>query len=92
MDDSPWFVYILRCADNSLYTGVTTDLDKRLKQHNGIERNGAKYTRGRQPVKLVYQENSISRAAAYKREHKIKSLKKSEKECLIEQQRYVKTS
>jgi putative endonuclease len=84
MDDSPWFVYILRCADNSLYTGVTTDLDKRLKQHNGIEKNGAKYTRGRQPVKLVYQENSSSRAAAYKREHAIKSLKKSEKERLIE--------
>jgi len=91
METSSWFVYILRCADNSLYTGVTTDLDKRLKQHNGIVKNGARYTRGRQPVKLVYQEYSTSRAAACKREHTIKSLKKPEKERLIEKQLRVKT-
>jgi putative endonuclease len=91
METSSWLVYILRCADNSLYTGVTTDLDKRLKQHNGIVKNGARYTRGRQPVKLVYQEHSTSRAAACKREHTIKSLKKPEKERLIEKQLRVKT-
>jgi len=85
LTDPPWFVYILRCADDTLYTGVTTDIDKRLKQHNGIEKNGAKYTRGRQPVKLVYQEYSDSRATACKREHVIKSLKKHEKELIIEQ-------
>lgn len=90
--ESPWFVYILRCADSSLYTGVTTDVDKRLKQHNGIEKNGAKYTRSRQPVALVYQEHSTSRAAACKREHTIKSLKKFEKERLIAQHSHIKTS
>lgn len=87
----PWFVYILRCADNSLYTGVTTDIDKRLKQHNGIEKNGAKYTRARQPVTLVYQEPSISRADACKREHAIKSLKKFEKELFIEHHQQTET-
>ncbi len=80
---NPWFVYILRCADNSLYTGITLDIDKRLNEHNGTEKNGAKYTRNRQPVKLVYLENSNSRSAACKREYAIKSLKKIEKETLI---------
>ena len=88
--NTKWFVYILRCADDSLYTGVTTDVDKRLKQHNGIEKNGAKYTRGRQPVRLVYQEDSVSRTSACQREHAIKSLKKHEKERIIEQHQQVK--
>ncbi len=79
----PWFIYILRCADNSLYTGITLDISKRLDQHNGIDKNGAKYTKARRPVKLVYQETSHSRSDASKREHAIKSLKKSEKESLI---------
>ena len=79
----PWFIYILRCADNSLYTGITLDVSKRLDQHNGIDKNGAKYTKARRPVKLVYQEISLSRSDACKREHAIKSLKKSEKESLI---------
>jgi len=83
LDTKPWFVYILRCADNSLYTGVTTDVNKRLDQHNGIDKYGAKYTRSRQPVKLVYQESSISRAEACKREYTIKCLNKSQKENLI---------
>jgi putative endonuclease len=81
-----WFVYILRCADNSLYTGITTDVNKRLNQHNGIDKNGAKYTRGRQPVILVYQESSVSRSTASKREIAIKRLKKYQKEGLINQQ------
>lgn len=79
----PWFVYILRCADNSLYTGVALDIDKRLDEHNGIVKNGAKYTQARRPVTLVYQEASASRSTAYKREYAIKSLKKHEKESLI---------
>jgi putative endonuclease len=79
----PWFIYILRCADNSLYTGITLDVSKRLDQHNGIDKNGAKYTKARRPVKLVYQEISHSRSAACKREFAIKSLKKFEKESLI---------
>ncbi len=78
-----WFIYILRCADNSLYTGITLDVSKRLDQHNGINKNGAKYTKARRPVQLVYQETSHSRSDASKREHAIKSLKKSEKESLI---------
>ena len=81
--DQSWFVYMLRCADNSLYTGVTTDISKRLDQHNGIEKNGAKYTKARRPVELVYQETTISRSAAYKREYAIKCLKKSQKEILV---------
>jgi len=78
-----WSVYILRCADDSLYTGITTDVSRRLDQHNGLVKNGAKYTRNRQPVELVYQENANSRSAACKREYAIKSLSKSQKEQLI---------
>jgi len=83
IDVSQWSVYILRCADNSLYTGVTTDISRRLEQHNGMVKNGAKYTRNRQPVELVYQENSVSRSEACKREFAIKCLSKSQKEHLI---------
>ena len=79
----PWFVYILRCADDSLYTGVALDVNRRLDQHNGIDKNGAKYTQARRPVKLVYQEISTSRSDACKREYAIKSLSRSEKESLI---------
>ena len=83
-DKPSWYVYILRCADNSLYTGIAMDVDKRIKQHNGIDNKGAKYTRNRQPVRLVYQEPSNSRSAASKREHAIKTLKKSQKELLVD--------
>ncbi|MFV2003946.1 MAG: GIY-YIG nuclease family protein [Gammaproteobacteria bacterium] len=82
-ESEPWFVYILRCADNSLYTGVTLDVNKRLDQHNGVDKKGAKYTQARRPVELVYQETSSSRSDACKREYAIKSLSKSEKESLI---------
>ncbi len=78
-----WSVYILRCADNSLYTGVTTDVSRRLDEHNGLAKNGAKYTRNRQPVALVYQENADSRSEACKREAAIKHLSKLQKEALI---------
>jgi putative endonuclease len=83
-DNKPWFVYILRCADDTLYTGITTDVDKRMNQHNGLLSKGAKYTRARQPVKLVYQESSISRAEASKREYTIKCLSRTQKENIIE--------
>lgn len=78
-----WVVYILRCADNSLYTGVTTNIDKRLDQHNGLSKHGAKYTRTRQPVSLVYQEIVDSRSLACQREAAIKNLKKADKERLV---------
>ncbi len=81
---SSWFVYILRCADNTLYTGITTDVDNRIKQHNGVDNKGAKYTRNRQPVQLVYLEASDSRSDASKREFSIKSLKKPQKELLVD--------
>ncbi len=78
-----WSVYILRCADNSLYTGITTDMRRRLDEHNGLVKNGAKYTRHRQPVTLVYQETVESRSQACKRESAIKNLSKFQKEQLI---------
>jgi len=81
---SSWFVYILRCADDTLYTGITTDVDKRIGQHNGADNKGAKYTRYRQPVQLVYQETSESRSDASKRERTIKSFPKTKKELLID--------
>ena len=78
-----WSVYILRCADNSLYTGITTDIHRRLDEHNGVVKNGAKYTRHRQPVTLVYKETVESRSQACKRESAIKNLSKFQKEQLI---------
>ena len=78
-----WFVYILRCADGSLYTGVTTDVRRRCVQHN----NGtaSRYTRSRLPTQLVYREDQANRSLALKREAAIKSLSRSKKESLIEQ-------
>ena len=76
-----WSVYILRCADNTLYTGVATDIDARLATHNAGK--GAKYTRGRLPVKLVYREAVRGRSAALKREHAIKRLPRAAKKRLI---------
>jgi len=85
MNSKSWFVYILRCVDNTLYTGVTKDVDKRLRQHNGFLKNGAKYTHSRRPVKLVYQEISNSRSDACKREYAIRRLNKVQKERLVNQ-------
>ncbi|MDJ0880443.1 MAG: GIY-YIG nuclease family protein [Gammaproteobacteria bacterium] len=80
----PWYVYILHCADHSLYTGITTDLKRRVEEHNGNTGTlGAKYTRSRRPVKLVYQEECSSRAEAAAREHKIKCLNRLDKLELI---------
>lgn len=80
-----WHVYILRCSDDSLYTGITTDIERRIKEHNGEPANlGAKYTRSRQPVELVYQEKTDSRGVASKREIEIKSLTRKQKLALFE--------
>ena len=76
-----WFVYILRCVDGSLYTGITNDLTRRCEQHNAG--TASRYTRGRLPVVLVYQEDQGSRSAALKRELEIKALSRQEKESLI---------
>lgn len=75
------YVYILRCADNSLYTGWTNNLDKRLKMHS--EGKGAKYTRARLPIELVYFEEFEDKIEAMKREYEIKQLKRQEKLMLI---------
>lgn len=77
-----YFTYILRCADNTLYTGITTNLERRVFEHNHAER-WAKYTKMRRPVELIYHEKHVSRSKACKREYVIKQLTKEEKERLI---------
>lgn len=79
-------MYVLRCADNSLYTGITKDIARRIDEHNGVDGSGAgaKYTRARQPVSIVYQETAESRSLAAKREAAIKKLSKQQKELLID--------
>mgnify|MGYP003393973133 CR=1 FL=1 len=76
-----WFVYILRCADGSLYTGVTTDVQRRNKQHNAG--TASRYTRSRLPVRVAYQEPHASRSLALKREWAVKAMARPEKESLI---------
>jgi predicted GIY-YIG superfamily endonuclease len=81
MMDKSWSVYILRCGDDTLYCGITPDLEKRLEQHRSGK--GAKYTRGRGPLELVYSEALPSRSEALKREAAIKRLRREEKLQLI---------
>ena len=76
-----WYVYLLRCADNTLYTGCTTDPQRRLAQHNSGR--GAKYTRSRRPVTLVYVEQAVNRSQALRREAALKRLSRKEKLALI---------
>lgn len=78
-----WFIYILRCADGTLYTGIAKDIEKRLAEHNSGGKTAAKYTRSRTPVTLVYSEKADSHSAAAKREYEIKQLRKGLKELLI---------
>ncbi|SJZ75790.1 GIY-YIG nuclease family protein [Selenihalanaerobacter shriftii] len=75
------YVYILSCSDGTLYTGYTTDLERRVDEHN--EGQGAKYTRGRRPVKLIYNEEYKTRSEAQKREYQIKQYKRKDKLALI---------
>lgn len=83
------FVYILECADGTLYTGYTTDVKKRVAEHNGegasktSQAAGAKYTKGKRPVKLLYSEEYASRSAALKREYAIKQLRRIQKMKLV---------
>jgi putative endonuclease len=77
-----WQVYIILCTDNSLYTGITNDIERRLSQHGG--KRGAKYFRGRKPRKLVYLEAGHTRSSASRRESDIKKLGRVEKLRLIE--------
>jgi len=76
-----WWVYMVRCADGSLYTGITKNVERRVAQHNAGE--GARYTRGRGPVTLVYREAAKDRSAALKREYALKQLQSTAKRGLI---------
>ena len=77
-----WFVYILRCRDGTFYTGITTDLSRRVAEHRGGKR-GARYTRSRRPVVLVYAEPALSRSAAAQREYQLRRLSVEAKRLLI---------
>ena len=78
-----WYVYILECADSTLYTGITTDITRRIAEHNTNNKLAAKYTRVRRPVELVYEEKLKTRSLATKREYEIKKLNRASKQALI---------
>jgi putative endonuclease len=78
-----YFIYILECNDGTLYTGITTDVERRVDEHNNSDK-GAKYTKLRRPVRLVYEEASENRSSASKREYAIKKLTRNEKLELID--------
>jgi len=78
-----WDVYVVVCFDNSFYCGITTDIERRIKQHNGELSGGAKYTRGRRPCRLVYKEKAENRSSASKKEYWFKKLSRREKEKYI---------
>jgi predicted GIY-YIG superfamily endonuclease len=84
-----WFLYLLRCADGSLYTGITNNVPRRCKQHNAG--TASRYTRSRLPVELIYQELHASRSVALKRESAIKAMSRQEKELLIQSVRKTAT-
>lgn len=79
-----WYVYMVECADGSLYTGVATDVERRVEEHNSQTLKAAKYTRARQPVTLAYQSLEGSRSEACRREWEIKQLSRSQKLRLIQ--------
>lgn len=80
-----YYFYILRCSDDSLYSGITTDLKRRIKEHNSDGKKGAKYLRAKKPVKLVYFEKFKDRNSALVREAEVKKLPKPLKEILIKE-------
>ena len=79
--ENTWYLYILRCGDNTLYTGITTDVEKRFEAHQSGK--GAKYTRGRGPLELAYREECGTHSDALKREAQIKKLSREQKQTLI---------
>ena len=79
-----WWVYLVRCSDQSLYTGVTTDLARRVDEHNGRQPGGARYTRARRPVALVWSERCNSRSEAQRREAAVRRLSRRQKDRLID--------
>ncbi len=79
-----WHVYIVRCADDTLYSGVALDVARRVAEHNGAGKRGARYTRARRPVTLVYRVSAGNRSAACKREYAIKQMTRRDKLKLID--------
>ena len=77
-----WHVYIIRCSDNSLYTGITTDMERRFQQH--LTGRGAKYFAGRKPLQVIFLEKGHSRASASRRENTIKALSRAEKDRIVD--------
>ena len=83
--ESQWYLYVLRCGDGSLYTGITTDVEKRFVAHQSGK--GAKYTRGRGPLVIVYQERCGDHSEALKREYAFKQLSREQKVAFLEQEK-----
>ncbi len=79
---STWHVYMVECADGTLYTGITTDVVRRMSEHNDSAK-GARYTRAKRPVRLVYSEEAADRSTASKREYELKQLPREHKQKLI---------
>ncbi len=86
MKSNPWYLYVVKCSDSTLYTGVTTDLDRRLDEHNTSPK-GAKYTSKRRPVILVYSKHYADRSQAQKAEYQFKQLTRKEKIKVINESR-----
>lgn len=80
---APWFVYVVRCGDGTLYTGIAKDVSRRLAEHEGSTGRGAKYLRGRQPLELLLAREAGSRDAALRVEHRVKRLPRARKEELV---------
>lgn len=78
-----WYIYIVKCADNSYYTGITTDVQRRIQEHNSSPKS-ARYTRSRRPVQLVWTKEAKDRSEASKEEYRIKQLSRKDKEKLIQ--------
>ena len=84
MPSSVWYLYVLQCSDGTYYTGVTTDVKRRLNEHNNSSR-GSKYTKTRRPVKLIYFSEFENRSSAQKAEYRFKKLKREQKERAIDE-------
>lgn len=80
----PWYVYIVRCSDNSLYTGISLDVERRFAEHSAQGKKCAKYLRGKAPLELVFQTKITCKSEALKLEYKIKKLPKYQKELITE--------
>jgi putative endonuclease len=78
-----WFLYVIRCKGGSLYTGITTDVQRRIKEHQSSDGKGAKYLRGKAPVKLIFRKKIGSRRAALMMENRVKKLTKAKKEMFV---------